>query len=59
MPNETDGFNEILNGLQIALDSLCFTFGYPSKAVFVSARGSTRVTNSIKNTKFLSLEKAC
>lgn len=57
MPNETDGFNEILNGLQIALDLLSSTFSSPSKAVFHSARDSIRAANSKKNTKVLNLEK--
>lgn len=52
MSNETDGFNKILNGLQIALYLLRFVFDHPSKTVFDSARGSTRAANSIKISTF-------
>ena len=58
MSNTTDGFNKILNGLQIALYLLRFVFDHPGKTVLDSARGSTRAANSTKNFKFLSLEKA-
>ena len=37
MSNETDGFNKILNGLQIAFYLLRFVFDHPSKTVLDSA----------------------